>query len=82
MFVNPEHPMYLTEPDAKPSRWFVTRTQAGDYLPVYTEVSRTSEEQRKADVQVRVGSLEGREDGREDSIGTLEESGLLYTLLD
>lgn len=39
MFVNPEHPMYLTEPDAKPSKWFVARTQAGGYLPVYTEVS-------------------------------------------
>jgi len=43
MFVNPEHPMYLTEPDAKPSKWFVERTQAGGYLPVYVEVSNEKE---------------------------------------
>ncbi|KAL7412261.1 hypothetical protein BDY24DRAFT_393800 [Mrakia frigida] len=55
MFVNPEHPMYLTEPDAKPSRWFVTRTQAGDYLPVYTEYKNST----KTNKQTIIRHIEG-----------------------
>lgn len=39
MHMNPDHPLFNTRPDAKPSTWFVQRTQAGDYLPVYVEVS-------------------------------------------